>query len=71
MSAPHTKAKLAEMAMGRGLPGQTDMPGIRAAVTTRDKLDLLAALPMLPRKAQKPCNVGLFDEDRRNQLEMF
>jgi hypothetical protein len=37
----------------------------------KDKLDWLIAQPMQPRKQQKPCNIGLFDEDRRNQLELF
>ena len=36
--------------------------------TMKDKLDWLMAQPMQPRKQQKPRNIGLFDEDRRNQL---
>jgi hypothetical protein len=39
--------------------------------TMKDKLDWLIAQPMQPRKQQKPCNIGLFDEARRNQLELF
>jgi hypothetical protein len=37
----------------------------------RDKVDWLVAQPMQPRKQQKPCDIGLFDTDSRNQLEMF
>jgi len=37
----------------------------------KDKLDWLIAQPMQPRKQQKPCDIGLFDTERRNQLEMF
>ena len=44
--------------------------GVRP-VTDRDRLEILAAAPMAPRKPQKPLNIGLFDEDARNQLEMF
>lgn len=40
-------------------------------VQDRDRLRLLAIAPMTPRKPQKPLNIGLFDEDARNQLEMF
>ncbi len=49
---------------------QTLVPGV-APITLRDRLDLLAALPMVPRKPQKPCNVGLFDEVARAQLDFF
>ena len=41
------------------------------AITDRDRLQLRADAPMAPRKPQKPLNIGLFDEDARNQLEMF
>ena len=37
----------------------------------KDKLDWLIAQPMQPRKQQKPCDIGLFDTERRNQLELF
>lgn len=49
---------------------QLMLAGVRPQ-TMRDKLDWLIAQPMQPRKSQKPCNIGLFDEDRRNQLELF
>lgn len=46
--------------------------GVRP-VTIKDRLEVLAAQPMGPKRlcVQKPCNIGLFDEDRRNQLELF
>ncbi len=49
---------------------QTLVPGV-APITMRERLDLLAALPMAPRKPQKPCNHGLFDEVARAQLDFF
>jgi len=36
-----------------------------------DRLRALVEAPMLPRRAQKPCNIGLFDDDARNQLDLF
>jgi len=44
-----------------------------APVTQKQRLDLLASLPMTPKRArsQKPCNIGLFDEDSRNQMDLF
>lgn len=44
-------------------------PGVRP-VTKRDRLALLADAPMRPRAAQKPLDIGLFD-DARNQLDLF
>lgn len=49
---------------------QVLISGVRA-ITDRDRLQLRADAPMAPRKPQKPLNIGLFDEDARNQLEMF
>ena len=49
---------------------QTLVPGVRP-ITTRERLQTLIDAPLLPRRAQKPCNVGLFDEDARNQLDFF
>lgn len=42
-------------------------------ITQTERLNRIALLPMRPRRAcvQKPCNIGLFDEDARNQLELF
>lgn len=49
---------------------QTLMPGV-APVRLGDRLALLAAAPMMPRKAQRPPDFGLFDLAARNQLELF
>ena len=46
------------------------VPGV-APVSLRDRLALRLAAPMTARKAQKPLNIGLFDEDARNQLALF
>ncbi len=42
-------------------------------VTQKQRLDLLASLPMTPKRAptQKPCDIGLFDEVARNQKDLF
>jgi hypothetical protein len=39
----------------------------------REKLELLATLPMQPKRArhQKPCDLGLFDDVARNQMDLF
>ena len=46
--------------------------GVRP-ISVRDRLAARAARPMQPKRlcVQKPCDIGLFDEGRRNQLEMF
>ncbi|MDZ5698678.1 hypothetical protein [Chelativorans sp. M5D2P16] len=49
---------------------QTLFPGVHP-ITTRDRLAVLMDAPMRPRAAQKPLDVGLCDEDRRNQLDLF
>ncbi|MDX8508404.1 hypothetical protein [Mesorhizobium captivum] len=49
---------------------QTLVPGVRP-VTTRDRLGLLMSAPMRPRAAQKPLDIGLFDDVARNQLDLF
>ncbi|MER9227936.1 hypothetical protein [Mesorhizobium sp. M0184] len=46
------------------------IPGGRR-ITTRDRLTLLMDAPMSPRAAQKPLDIGLFDEASRNQLDLF
>jgi len=42
-------------------------------VTQKQRLDLLASLPMTPKRArfQKNCDIGLFNEDLRNQMDLF
>jgi len=46
------------------------VPGV-APISLRDRLALRLAAPMAPRKPQKPLNIGLFDEDARNQFTLF
>lgn len=74
MSAPQEPCKDAR---GEGLAventeagQQTLVPGV-APVTLGDRLAVLAAAPMVPRKRQRPADHGLFDMNARNQLEMF
>ena len=40
-------------------------------VSMKARLNVLAANPLVPTKLQRPCNIGLFDEVARNQLDMF
>jgi hypothetical protein len=49
---------------------QVLVPGI-TPVTLRQRLATLLAAPLAPRKPQRPMNIGLFDEDARNQLDLF
>ncbi len=49
---------------------QTLIPGVRP-VSLRERLTLQANTPLAPTKTQKPLNIGLFDEDARNQLNLF
>lgn len=49
---------------------QTLFPGVRP-ITTRDRLAVLMDAPMRPRAAQKPLDIGLFDEAWRNQFDLF
>jgi hypothetical protein len=49
---------------------QTLVPGI-APITLRQRLAVLFAAPLASRKPQRPMNIGLFDEDARNQLDLF
>ena len=46
------------------------IPGVRP-VTLRERLERLMDAPLAPRTPQKPLNIGLFDEDARNQLSLF
>lgn len=48
---------------------QTFAPGV-APITLADRLALSAAEPLQPTRPQKPCDHGLFDEVRRNQLDL-
>ena len=49
---------------------QTLVPGV-APITLRQRLAVLLAAPLASRKPQRPMNIGLFDEDARNQLDLF
>ena len=49
---------------------QVLVPGI-APVTLRDRLERLLGAPLRSSKPQKPLDIGLFDEDTRNQLDLF
>lgn len=42
-------------------------------VLQRERLELLCTLPMQPKRArqQKPCDIGLFDDVARNQMDLF
>ena len=49
---------------------QTLIPGVRR-VSVYERLMVLAAQPLLPKKPQRSCDVGLFDDVARNQMDMF
>jgi uncharacterized protein (UPF0264 family) len=50
------------------------VPGV-APITLADRLSVLAAQPMTPKRnpaaMQKPCDVGLFDEAIRDQTDLL
>jgi hypothetical protein len=49
---------------------QTLVPGVKP-ITQRERLQALMNAPLIPKRPQKPCNVGLFDDDARAQLDIF
>ncbi len=49
---------------------QSLVPGVRP-VSMKARLEALAAHPLVSDRLQKPCDLGLFDEVARNQLELF
>lgn len=49
---------------------QVVAPGI-APISLKQRLESRAAEPMRPRKMQRPCDVGLFDEAAKRQLDLF
>ena len=49
---------------------QALVPGVRP-VSMKARLEVLAAHPMASDRVQKPCNIGLFDEVTRNQMDLF
>lgn len=46
------------------------LPGV-SPVSRRAKLQVLAAMPLSPHCRQYPCDIGLFDEVARAQLDLF
>ena len=46
------------------------VPGVRP-VSIYERLMVLAAQPLLPKKPQRSCDLGLFDEMARNQPDLF
>ena len=44
--------------------------GVRP-VSMKARLEVLAAHPLGSDRLQKPCDIGLFDEVARNQMELF
>jgi hypothetical protein len=49
---------------------QTLVPGVRP-VSMKARLKVLAAHPLASMKMQKPCDIGLFDDVARNQMDLF
>jgi hypothetical protein len=49
---------------------QTLVPGVRP-VSMKARLEALAAHPLEPKRLQKPCDIGLFDDCSRNQMDLF
>jgi hypothetical protein len=49
---------------------QVLVPGV-APITLRQRLATLFTAPLTSSKPQRPMNIGLFDEDARNQLDLF
>jgi hypothetical protein len=49
---------------------QVLVPGV-GPISLRERLERLLVAPLRPIKPQKPLNIGLFDEDARNQLDLF
>ena len=49
---------------------QTLVPSV-LPITQRERIEALMNGPLTTRCEQKPLNIGLFDEDARNQLSLF
>lgn len=49
---------------------QTLVPGV-VPIRALDRLTARAAAPLEPKKPQRPCDLGLFDLNARNQLDLF
>ena len=46
------------------------IPGV-TPVSLGDRLQRLMDMPLMPRYRQRPCDIGLFDEVARAQLDLF
>ena len=49
---------------------QALVPGVRP-VSMKARLEALAAHPLCSDRLQKPCDLGLFDDVARNQMDLF
>jgi hypothetical protein len=49
---------------------QVLVPGVRP-VSMKARLEALAAHPLVSQRLQKPCDIGLFDDCLRNQMDLF
>ena len=49
---------------------QALVPGVRP-VSKKARLEALAAHPLGSDRLQKPCDIGLFDDCLRNQMDLF
>ena len=49
---------------------QVLVPGVRP-VSMKARLEVLAAHPLGSDRLQKSCDIGLFDDVARNQMELF
>jgi hypothetical protein len=49
---------------------QALVPGVRP-VSMKARLEALAAHPLVSQRLQKPCDIGLFDDVARNQMDLF
>ena len=71
--SPSSVTKRAPLETERTAIGEQYLVGGVRPVTVKDRLERMAMLPISPKRpcVQKPCNHGLFDEDARNQLDLF
>ena len=49
---------------------QTLVPGVRP-ISLRERLEFKASARLAPKTQQKALNIALFDEDARDQLNLF
>jgi hypothetical protein len=49
---------------------QALVPGVRP-VSMKARLEALAAHPLSSDRLQKPCDIGLFDDVARSQMDLF